>query len=161
MPTKHHHYQLTVTWTGNNGEGTKDYTAYERSHSVEVKGKKKLLCSSDSAFRGDPKKHNPEDLLLASLSACHMLWYLHLCADENIVVLEYCDEAEGKMIQTSNGAGYFTEVMLNPTVVVAHSSMIRRAIDLHKKANQFCFIANSVKFEVYHKAFVTAAENSH
>src|ERR1041385_2569193 len=121
--SKHHHYKLTVTWTGNKGQGTKDYTAYERSHTVEIKGKKKLLCSSDSAFRGDKKKYNPEDMLLASLSACHMLWYLHLCADQGVVVLEYNDEAEAKMITTSSGAGYFTEVVLNPTVVVANSSM--------------------------------------
>lgn len=156
--SKHHHYELRLTWTGNKGQGTKDYTSYERSHTIEINGKKNLLLSSDTPFRGDKKKHNPEDLLLASLSACHMLWYLHLCADEKIVVLEYTDEAEGKMIQTSNGAGYFTEVVLKPTVVVAHSSMIRKAIELHKKANQFCFIANSVKFEVYHKPYVTALE---
>lgn len=156
--SKQHHYKLTVTWTGNKGVGTKDYTSYDRSHTIEVPGKKKLLASSDTAFKGDAKKHNPEDLLLASLSACHMLWYLHLCADENIIVLEYVDEAEGKMIQTSNGAGYFTEAVLKPTVVVAESWMVRKAIDLHKKANQMCFIANSVKFEVYHKAHVTALE---
>jgi organic hydroperoxide reductase OsmC/OhrA len=156
--SKHHHYTLRVTWTGNKGAGTKDYTAYERSHTVEVKGKKKLLCSSDSPFRGDAKKYNPEDLLLASLSACHMLWYLHFCADEKIVVLEYTDDAEGEMIQTSTGAGYFTEVVLKLTVVVAESGMVRKAIELHKKANQFCFIANSVKFEVYHRAHVTALE---
>lgn len=156
--SKQHHYQLELKWTGNKGEGTKDYTAYERSYEVLVEGKKKLLGSSDPAFRGDPKKYNPEDMLLASLSACHMLWYLHLCADEKIVVLEYSDEAEGKMIQTTNGAGYFTEVVLKPTVVVAHSSMIRKAVELHKRANQFCFIANSVKFEVYHKPYVTSAE---
>ena len=158
MSTKHHNYSLTVTWTGNKGEGTKDYSAYDRSHTIEVSGKKKLLCSSDSPFMGDKKKHNPEDLLLASLSACHMLWYLHICADEKIVVLEYSDEAEGKMIQTSNGAGYFTEVILKPKVVVAHSNMIRKAIELHKKANQFCFIANSVKFEIYHNPYVAALE---
>lgn len=156
--SKHHHYALTVTWTGNKGQGTKDYSSYDRSHTIDVKGKKTLMCSSDGAFKGDNKKHNPEDLFLASLSACHMLWYLHLCANENIVVLEYSDIAEGKMIQTSNGAGYFTEVVLNPTVVVAHSSMVRKALELHKKANEFCFIANSVKFEVYHKASVTAIE---
>ncbi len=157
--SKHHRYKLSLKWTGNKGQGTKDYESYERSHDIDIEGKKKLVCSSDSAFRGDKKKHSPEDLLLASLSACHMLWYLRLCADEKIVVLEYSDDAEGKMIQTSNGAGYFTEVVLNPTVVVAESWMIRKAIDLHKRANEFCFIANSVKFEVYHRPQVTALEN--
>jgi len=157
--SKHHHYKLSVKWTGNKGQGTKDHDSYERSHEIDIQGKKKLLCSSGSAFSGDIKKHNPEDLLLASLSACHMLWYLHLCANEKIVVLEYIDNAEGKMIQTSNGAGYFTEVVLNPHVVVAESWMINKAVDLHKKAKEFCFIANSVKFEVYHKPLITSLEN--
>lgn len=156
--SKHHQYKLTVKWTGNTGLGTKDYAAYERSHEIAIKGKKKLLCSSDSPFRGDKKKHNPEDLLLASLSSCHMLWYLHLCADEGVIVLEYTDHAEGKMIQTSNGSGYFTEVVLNPVVVVSEASMVKKANELHKKANSFCFIANSVKFSVYHKPQILVAD---
>lgn len=155
--SKHHQYKLTVKWTGNTGYGTKDYAAYERSHDIVVKGKKKLLGSSDSPFRGDKKKHCPEDLILASLSSCHMLWYLHLCADEGIVVLEYLDHAEGKMIQTSNGGGYFTEVVLCPVVVVSEQSMVKKATELHKKANSLCFIANSVKFSVYHKPHIIVA----
>jgi organic hydroperoxide reductase OsmC/OhrA len=156
--SKHHQYKLTIKWTGNKGSGTSDYKAYDRSHEISIKGKKKLMCSSDSPFRGDEKKYNPEDMLLASLSSCHMLWYLHLCADEGIIVLEYSDNAEGKMIQTSNGSGYFTEVILNPKVIVAESNMLKKAIDLHKKANSYCFIANSVKFEVYHKPQITVAD---
>lgn len=156
--SKHHQYKLTVKWTGNKGEGTSDYKAYERSHEISIKGKKKLLCSSESPFRGDIKKYNPEDLLLASLSSCHMLWYLHLCADEGIVVLEYSDNAEAKMIQTSNGSGYFTEAVLNPKVVVSETKMLKKALELHKKANSYCFIANSVKFSVYHKPQISAAD---
>ena len=144
-------YQVSIKWTVNKGDGTKDYDAYDRSHEVNIKGKKKLACSSDSPFRGDAKKHNPEDLLLASLSSCHMLWYLRLCASEGVVVLDYVDDAEGKMIQTSNGSGYFTEVILSPKVVVADQTMVKKALELHKKANAFCFIANSVKFSIYHK----------
>lgn len=149
--SKHIQYQVSVKWTGNKGEGTKDYDAYDRSHEISIKGKKKLQCSSDSPFKGDMKKHNPEDLLLSSLSACHMLWYLRLCASEGVVVLDYIDHAEGKMIQTSNGSGYFTEVILHPRVLVAEQSMVKKALELHKKANTFCFIANSVKFAVYHR----------
>ena len=156
--SKQHNYKLTVKWTGNTGKGTADYTAYERSHVVTVNGKKDLKCSSASPFRGDKTKHNPEDLLLASLSACHMLWYLHICADAGVVVLDYIDNAEGKMIQTTNGAGYFTEVILNPVVIVADKSMINKANELHKKAQEFCFIANSVKFPVYHRPMAIEAK---
>lgn len=152
--SKQHHYKLNIKWTGNKGNGTTDYAAYERSHDLSIKGKKKIACSSDSPFRGDVKKHNPEDFLLASLAACHMLWYLHLCADEGVVVIDYSDEAEAKMIQTSNGGGYFTEAILHPKVVVKEQSMVKKALDLHKKANSFCFIANSIKFPVYHKPTV-------
>jgi len=153
MTTKQQHYQLTVKWTGNTGQGTAN-NDYERSHEVLVKGKQKLKCSSDSHYKGDKTKNNPEDLLLASLSACHMLWFLHFCAAEGVVVVDYVDNAEGKMIQTTNGAGYFTEVVLNPTVIVQNSSMINKAHELHKKASDFCFIANSVRFPVYHRAMV-------
>ncbi len=155
MATKQQNYKLTVKWTGNTGKGTTDKDSYERSHEVIVKGKQKLRCSSDSNYKGDKSKNNPEDLLLASLSACHMLWFLHFCALEGVVVIDYVDNAEGKMIQTTNGAGYFTEAILNPTVIVQHSSMINKANDLHKKASEFCFIANSVRFPVYHKAITT------
>ena len=124
MATKQQNYKLTVKCTGNTGKGTTDKDSYERSHEVIVKGKQKLRCSSDSNYKGDKSKNNPEDLLLASLSACHMLWFLHFCAIEGVVVIDYVDNAEGKMIQTTNGAGYFTEAILNPTVIVQHSSMI-------------------------------------
>jgi len=156
--SKQHHYTLKINWTGNTGEGTLDYSAYERSHDLKITGKKKISCSSDSPFRGDKTKHNPEDMLLYSLAACHMLWYLHLCADEGIIVLDYQDDAEAKMIQTTNGSGYFTEACLHPKVLVKEASMLKRATELHKKANSFCFIANSIKFPVYHKPIVKAAE---
>ncbi len=156
--SKQHHYTLKINWTGNTGRGTENYAAYERSHELIIAGKKKLNCSSDSPFRGDKTKHNPEDMLLYSLAACHMLWYLHLCADKGIVVLSYTDEPRAKMIQTSNGSGYFTEAVLNPRVVVQRAEMVKKAIELHKEANSHCFIANSVKFPVYHKPEVSAKE---
>lgn len=88
-----HDYSLKIKWTGNTGKGTSNYTAFERSHSIFVENKKEILGSSDPAFRGDKTKHNPEDLLLASISACHMLWYLHLCAVAGIIVTDYIDNA--------------------------------------------------------------------
>ena len=145
-----HNYTLTIKWTGNTGEGTSNYRVYERSHLILADNKAAISGSSDPAFRGDKTKHNPEDLLVASLSACHMLAYLHLCAVAGIIVTDYIDSATGIMIETPNGGGHFTEVTLNPIVTVTESSMVDKANELHKKANELCFIANSVNFPVHH-----------
>jgi organic hydroperoxide reductase OsmC/OhrA len=146
-----HHYKATTTWVGNRGQGTANYRAYDRNHDIAVEGRPDILCSSDPAFRGDTSRHNPEILLVASLSGCHMLWYLHLCADNNIIVTEYTDEATGMMEENKDGSGQFVEVTLNPRVTVADKSMIEKANELHHRANQMCFIARSVKFPVHHK----------
>lgn len=147
---KEHQYQLFTQWIGNTGSGTANYRSYERSYTISINGKAVIDGSSDPAFRGDPSKYNPEELLLASLSSCHMLWYLHLCADANVTVLEYVDEATATMVETENGSGAFKEAHLNPKITVAEEQMIEKAISLHKNANKLCFIANSVNFEVYH-----------
>jgi organic hydroperoxide reductase OsmC/OhrA len=146
-----HHYKTTTKWVGNRGQGTANYRAYDRNHDISVEGRPDIVCSSDPTFRGDPSRHNPEVLLVGSLSGCHMLWYLHLCADNNIVVTEYIDEATGTMEENKDGSGQFVEVTLNPRVTVADKSMIDKANELHHKANQLCFIARSVKFPVHHK----------
>jgi organic hydroperoxide reductase OsmC/OhrA len=146
-----HHYQLKIQWTGNRGEGTLNYRAYDRSHSIRSEQKEIISCSSDPIFRGDSTKYNPEELLVASISACHMLWYLHLCAEAGIVVTDYTDEATGTMEENSDGGGHFTEVILNPRVTITDVSLIEKADELHIKANQLCFIASSVKFPVHHK----------
>lgn len=143
-----HEYQVTVKWTGNTGEGTKNYRAYERSHVVMAEGKPELLGSSDPAYRGDAAKWNPEELLLASLSACHMLWYLHLCSDRKIVVTAYLDKPVGKMVVEASGAGHFQEATLNPKIAITDSTRIAEAESLHQEAHAKCFIANSVKFPV-------------
>lgn len=148
---KDHHFKATINWTGNMGTGTSDYRAYDRSHSVLIDGKKEILGSSDPAFRGDKSKHNPEDMFISSLASCHMLWYLHLCSDAGIIVTHYTDNATGILTETAEGGGHFSEITLNPEVVVLESSMIDKANELHKKANELCFIANSVNFPVFHK----------
>ncbi len=148
---KQHHYKATVKWTGNNGAGTTGYAGYERSHLISITGKPDLAGSSDAPFRGDISKHNPEDLLLASLSSCHMLWYLHLCADAGVVVVEYVDHAEGILSQNADGSGKFTEVTLLPMVTVSSENMLAKAKELHAKAHSFCFIAASVNFPLLHK----------
>lgn len=145
-----HTYQATIRWTGNKGTGTEHYRHYERSHVISIQGKPDILGSSDPAFRGDRTQHNPEDLLLSSLSACHMLWYLHLCADAGIVVTSYTDEASGNMTMNKNGSGQFTEVVLHPKVTIQDARHTEQALVLHDKAHQMCFIANSVNFEVRH-----------
>lgn len=145
---KNHHYKTLITWTGNKGTGTSSYRSYERSHTIAIAHKPNILGSSDPAFRGDRNKHNPEDLLVSSLSACHMLWYLHLCSEAGIIVVDYQDEAAGTMTETANGGGQFTEVTLNPVVTVASSDMISQANELHTKAHELCFITNSVNFPV-------------
>ena len=153
-----HNYQLTVKWTGNRGEGTKSYTAYDRSHTISVAGKPDIHASSDTPFRGDATRHNPEDMLVASLSTCHMLWYLHLCADSNIVVIDYMDHASGTLVVTPGSGGHFSEVTLRPVVTITDEKMIDLAIELHEKAHQCCFIANSVNFPVTHEPVCISPE---
>jgi len=149
-----HHYNVTVTWTGNRGTGTAGYKSYGRDHSVEIIGKPVIKASADPAFRGDPAKHNPEELFLASLSSCHMLWYLHLCADRGITVLEYSDEAKGMMETDENGSGMFSSVTLNPHIVIAKNGYRTLASELHREANKMCFIANSCNFPVDHEVTI-------
>ncbi len=157
---KEHNYKAIIEWTGNLGEGTSGYTNYERSHTIEVENKTVIAASSDPGFRGDPKKHNPEELFVASLSSCHMLWYLHLCSAEGVVVTDYRDEAQGTMIEEKSGKGRFTEVILYPEVTVREAGMIEKARELHHKANEMCFIANSCNFPVRHKSKVFSGSNS-
>lgn len=149
---KEHHYKTTVNWTGNTGKGTQSYTAYTRDYSISTEGKPTIEGSSDPAFRGDKSRYNPEELLLASLSSCHMLWYLHLCSENGVIVTSYIDTAKGTMAETTDGGGQFTEVTLYPVVTVADTSMIDKANELHVKANKLCFIANSCNFPVLHHA---------
>lgn len=147
---KQHRYNLTVKWTGNKGHGTFDSRLYGRDHKIMIANKPDIQGSSDSSFRGDKTKHNPEELLLAALSSCHMLWYLDLCADEGVVVVDYTDQAMGIMEERIDRSGHFIEVTLNPVVTVAESSMLKKANELHTRAHQLCFIANSVNFPVKH-----------
>lgn len=148
---KSHYYKTILKWTGNNGSGTKNYTAYSRDYDLSTEGKPVIKGSSDPAFRGDKTRYNPEEMLVASLSSCHMLWYLHLCSEAGIIVTDYTDEASGIMEETGEGSGRFTLVTLKPIVTVAEQGMVQKAIELHKKANEMCFIARSCNFPVHHE----------
>lgn len=147
---RRHAYQTTIEWTGNKGAGTNHYKSYDRSYRIIENNKPEILGSSDPAFLGDSHKYNPEGLLVASLSSCHMLWYLHLCAEAGVIVTAYKDHATGVMVEAANGGGRFVEVTLRPSVTVLEPEMVEKAITLHKEANTHCFIANSVNFPVRH-----------
>lgn len=147
MPGKEHRYTVTVTWTGNTGSGTSSYRAYERAHTIEAGTKPAIPGSSDPAFRGDAARWNPEDLLVASASACHQLWYLHLASTAGIVVTAYEDRAEGTMVETADGGGHFTRIVLRPRVTISKGDP-ERARELHHDAHRLCFIANSLKCEI-------------
>jgi organic hydroperoxide reductase OsmC/OhrA len=148
---KEHHYAVTVDWTGNQGTGTSAYKAYARAHEIRGAGKPAIPGSSDPSFRGDAARYNPEELLVASLSTCHMLWYLHLCSVCGIVVTAYADRAEGTMIEEADGSGRFTSVVLKPEVTVKPGSDLAKARTLHAEAHKVCFIARSVTFPVTHE----------
>jgi len=151
-----HQYKTSLRWTGNQGTGTSNYRAYARNY--EITGPLKaatLQGSSDPHFRGDATKHNPEDLLVASLSACHMLSYLHLCAINNIVVTAYHDDATGIMAENPDGSGQFTEVTLHPRVTITSVSDPAKALQLHEDAGKLCFIARSVNFPVRHEPLIS------
>jgi organic hydroperoxide reductase OsmC/OhrA len=145
---KQHTYGIQVNWTGNDGEGTRTYTSYRRDHTVSAEGKAPILCSSDPHFRGDATRYNPEELLIASLSTCHMLWYLHLCADNGVTVLDYQDAALGWMAEHEDGSGEFVRVLLRPRVKILAGHDRTKALSLHHTAHGLCFIARSVNFPV-------------
>ena len=155
---KEHHYEVRVTWTGNEGDGTKTYRGYRRDHAADVDGKPQLLLSSDPKFRGDSARYNPEELLVASLSSCHMLWYLHLCSVNKISVVTYRDTATGLMEERPDGSGFFAKVTLHPVVTIEPGGDVEKARALHHDAHRMCFIANSVNFPVEAEGVVETAE---
>ena len=148
--TKHHHH-VRMIWTGSGGVGTTSYRSYGRDYALMADGKATLKGSADPQYRGDAALWNPEELLLASLSACHQLWYLHLCASAGVVVRAYEDRAESTMVVHPDGSGEFISVLLRPAVTIAVGSDRERALALHADAANMCFIARSVKFPVAHE----------
>ncbi|MCG8917540.1 OsmC family protein [Actinokineospora sp. PR83] len=152
--SRRHDYRVTVRWSGDTGTGYRDYA---RDHDVVVEGKPVLAGSADPAFRGTPERWNPEELLLASLSQCHMLTFLSLCARADIAVTGYVDTASGVMREEPGNSGRFTEVVLRPEVTVADPAVVERAETLHQQAHDTCFIANSVNFPVRHEPTTTSS----
>jgi organic hydroperoxide reductase OsmC/OhrA len=151
-----HHYELDLEWTGNTGTGTSGYRDYRREYIVRVDGKPPFAGSADRAFFGDPGLPNPEDLLVAALSSCHLLSYLALAARAGIVVTSYHDHADATMTEDGWGGGRFTRVTLRPQVLVADPTDIARATALHAAAARACYVAASVNFPVEHEPAVRA-----
>jgi organic hydroperoxide reductase OsmC/OhrA len=155
--TREHRYAVSLTWNGNLGTGTSGYRDYSRNYEIVSDGKPAIQGSADPAFQGDRSRWNPEELLVASLSACHKLWYLHLATEAGIIVTAYADRAEGVMEVGRDGVGRFKSVVLHPTVTVGAGSDLERARTLHKPAHEKCFIANSVNFPVECEPEIVAA----
>lgn len=145
---KTHLYQLQIAWTGNLGTGTSDYKSYSRDFNLLADRKPLLAASADLPFRGDGSKYNPEDMLLASVSSCHMLWYLHFCATAGVIVTDYIDNPTGTLTQDADGGGRFTEIVLHPEVTISDSSQIDLANSLHAQAHEKCFISNTLNLPV-------------
>lgn len=152
-----HRYTARLIWDGNTGTGTADYTAYERQFRVAIPGKTDLLGSADPSFRGEASKHNPEEFFLASISACHMLVYLALCARHGVEVTAYEDHADGSMRVDERGGGRFESIVLRPAVVIEGAQHRRVALDLHGIAHDRCFIANSCSVPIRHEPIVRTA----
>ncbi|GAA3686713.1 OsmC family protein [Arthrobacter ginkgonis] len=145
-----HRYAVALDWTGNRGSGTSTYRAYGRDHVVSAAGLPDLPGTADPTFHGDRDRWNPEQLLLAALSQCHMLSYLHVAVKNGVVVTGYSDAAEGTMKLNRDGSGQFTEAVLHPRVELADESQRALADSLHQQAHDVCFIARSVNFPVRH-----------
>ena len=152
-----HDYTARLIWEGNNGDGTATYAGYGRQYRILLAGKPDLIGTADPMFRGDADRHNPEDLFLASISACHMLSYLALCARKGVRVLAYEDDAQGRMIFHADGGGRFEEVTLHPKVTIAADGDMALAERLHETAHALCFIANSCSVPIHHQATVDIA----
>jgi organic hydroperoxide reductase OsmC/OhrA len=155
MPDLFHSYEVRVTWTGNTGEGTATYTSYRRDHEIAGPAQPPILGTTDVRKLKDPTRYTPEELLVGALSACHMMWLLHLCSEAGIVVVSYVDAATGKMA-LSGRTGYFTEVTLHPAMKITDAARIHDAEALHEQAHELCNIAKSVNFTVHVEPTVTA-----
>lgn len=154
MLKREHEYTTRLRWTGNTGDGTASYTSYARGYRVQIAGKPDLAGSADPAFRGEADRHNPEDLFLAAVSACHMLFYLALCARKGIRVLAYEDEAGGTLVMNADGGGRFAQIRLHPRVILEAGADITLALQLHDTAHELCFIANSCSVPIRHEPVV-------
>jgi organic hydroperoxide reductase OsmC/OhrA len=158
MAQKTHLFRTRLTWTGNHGSGTSSSRDYGREHELSAGSKPVIPASAHPVFRGDAARWNPEELLVASLSSCHQLWYLALCAMAHIPVLSYVDDADGELETGDDGGGRFVRVTLRPRITLARGADPAKARELHARAHALCFVANSVNFPVTHEPEITQAD---
>jgi len=130
------------------GDNNFTYNDYSREYSIDSEGKPQLIASAAPAYKGSTAHYNPEELLVASLSGCHMLSYLALAANSKIQVLSYSDQADGAL-EKQGMAFKFKEVTLRPRITISADSDQQKALGLHDKAHNICFIANSVNFPIH------------
>jgi len=147
-----HLFKAEANWTSSPNPEQSASKFYSKSHKIVIEGKPVLNVSAAKAFKGDPELYNPEDLLLSSLVSCHMMSYLYVCSQNGIEILEYSDNAEATLEVSPDGSGRFVEVVLKPKVKISNPDKTDLALELHTKANQLCFIANSCNFPVLHEA---------
>jgi organic hydroperoxide reductase OsmC/OhrA len=160
MATKIHKYQPTIIWTGNNGSGTTGYNHYGREYDIMMPGKTTIACSADPTFLGNPALHNPEDLFVSAIAGCHMLWYLHLCAEAGVIVHTYTDDVLGVLEDEGRTGGQIVAITLRPKVGVTDETMIQKAIALHAEAGAVCFLARSLNFKVKYEPIAFVADIS-
>jgi organic hydroperoxide reductase OsmC/OhrA len=162
MTHKEHTYETELLWEGAEGEGTSSYEAYSRRYRLSFPGKPAIEGSADPAFRGEADRHNPEDMLVGAISACHMLTYLALCAKRGISVVRYEDSATGRMAIDDDGGAHFVEVLLRPRVTIQQEGQVAKALELHERAGKLCFIARSCNFPIRHEPRIvgTSGEES-
>lgn len=148
MAAKTHDYTVKIEWTGNRGTGTSAYRAYDRNWDLATPGKPLMHCSNDPLLGGNHEKHNPEDMLIAALSSCHMLWYLHLCSEAGVIVTSYQDNPIAVGEVEPSGKGRFLSATLKPRIEITAESDPVKAAQLHDEIHQVCFVARSVNFPV-------------
>ncbi|MGV0996986.1 OsmC family protein [Empedobacter falsenii] len=151
-----HLFKVALNWIKKESKMDSSTRIYTKSHHISIEGKPDLEVSAAKAFKGDPNLYNPEDLLLSSLTSCHMMSYLYCCAQHKIEVISYQDHSEATLQVNPDGSGKIVKVDLFPDIIISDSSQIELALSLHKKANELCFIANSCNFPVYHHAKCSA-----
>ena len=143
-------YRATVEWTG---EGDFAANRYSRAHVWRFDGGAEVPASSSPQVvpvpLSNPAGVDPEEALIASASACHMLWFLHLARDAGLVVTRYSDEAVGAMGKDERGRTAFTRIALRPSIEFAGEAPDAEALArLHHAAHEACFIANTLRCEI-------------
>ncbi|WP_281635847.1 OsmC family protein [Flavobacterium marginilacus] len=145
-----HLFKVKLNWISVPKETISTSKKHLKNHQITIEGKEILNLSAAKAFKGDPNLYNPEDLLLSAVVSCHMMSYLYISSQNGIDVLSYQDDAEATLEVSENGSGRFIEVRLYPKVVIQQKEKIAEALELHSKANELCFIANSCNFKIVH-----------